>query len=338
MVEKKLCYSKLRCVLPITGGSLRQPRLGFLDQPAWRLELLKKSESQLFCTNCGKNLEGSQAGFCPDCGTPALVVQDQLRDPLPVNSGASGSASLMVPWRGGQVAWGLTFLVVGVSILLLLLAIILLSTGDLSQAMGFIGDLNLALAASASSVVLGLVIILIVWYLGLRPTGGSVALLGLRATSIPAGKAILWTFVALALSLGATALYDFLIKGIGVDWLRPEEISSDIIFDGPAGVFSFMALALWTPLTEELFFRGFVFAGLVNRCGVPGAMFFSAIIFSAFHIQPGVLIPIFITGLLLAWLYHHTGSLWPSILAHAGQNSAALLLTIYAPSLSLSSF
>ena len=297
----------------------------------------------MFCTNCGKNLEDSQAGFCPDCGAPTMVVRDPFRDPLPENSGASASAHLMVPWRGGQVAWGLFFLVVGVFILLvssllLLLAIILLITGDLSQAMGFIGDLNLALAASASSVGLGLVIILIVWYLGLRPTGGSVALLGLRNTTIHAGWAILWTFVALALSLGATALYDFLIKGIGVDWLRPEEISGDIIFDGPAVVLSFIALALWTPLTEELFFRGFVFAGLVNRCGVPGAMFFSAIIFSAFHIQPGVLVPIFITGLLLAWLYHRTGSLWPSILAHAGQNSAALLLTIYAPSLSLSSF
>jgi membrane protease YdiL (CAAX protease family) len=43
----------------------------------------------------------------------------------------------------------------------------------------------------------------------------------------------------------------------------------------------------------------------------------------------GVLIPIFITGFLLAWLYRQTDSLWTSILAHAGQNAAALLATIY---------
>jgi membrane protease YdiL (CAAX protease family) len=92
---------------------------------------------------------------------------------------------------------------------------------------------------------------------------------------------------------------------------------------------TFLALTVWTPLSEEVFFRGFIFAGLSSRWGVTGATLVSAAIFSAFHISPGVLIPIFITGLLLAWLYHQTGSLWASIAAHAGQNAAALVVTIY---------
>ena len=45
--------------------------------------------------------------------------------------------------------------------------------------------------------------------------------------------------------------------------------------------------------------------------------------------DPGVLVPIFITGFLLAWLYHRTGSLWPNIVAHAGQNALALVVTIF---------
>ncbi len=281
----------------------------------------------MFCTNCGKNLEDSQAGSCPDCGTPTGAVRDHFRDQFSENPEPSGSARLTVPWRGGQVAWGLLFLVIGASILLLVVAIILLLTGDLNQ----------ALAAWASSVLVGLVILFIVWYLGLRPTGASFALLGLRAISIPAGWAILWTIGALALSFGATFLYSAFIEWIGADWLRTPESYTEIVFEGPAVILTFMALALWTPLTEELFFRGFVFAGLVHRRGVTGALVFSAMIFSAFHLLagPGVLVPIFITGFLLAWLYHRTGSLWPSIAAHAGQNSAALLATIYGPSLSL---
>ncbi len=283
----------------------------------------------MFCTNCGKNLEDSQAGSCPDCGGPTGAVRDHFRGQFPENPGASGSARLTVPWRGGQVAWGLLFLVIGASILLLVVAIILLLTGDLNQ----------ALSAWASSVLVGLVILFIVWYLGLRPTGASFALLGLRAINIPAGWAILWTIGALALSFGATFLYSTIIEWIGADWLRTPESYTEIVFEGPAVVLTFTALALWTPLTEELFFRGFVFAGLVHRRGVAGALVFSAMIFSAFHLLagPGVLVPIFITGFLLAWLYHRTGSLWPSIAAHAGQNSAALLATIYGPSLSLNS-
>ncbi len=283
----------------------------------------------MFCTKCGKNLEDSQAGYCPDCGTPTGAVQGHLRDQLAGNSGASGYAHLTVPWRGGQVAWGLLFLVLGASILLLIVAIFMLLTGDLNQ----------ALAAWASSVLVGLVILFIVWYLGLRPTGASFARLGLRATRIHAGWAVLLTIAAMSLSLVSTWAYSFIIEVIGVDWLLPPESYTEIVFEGPAVVLTFLALALWTPLTEDLFFRGFVFAGLVHRRGVVGALVFSAMIFSAFHLLagPGVLVPIFITGFLLAWLYHFTGSLWPSIAAHAGQNGAALLATIYAPSLSLSS-
>ena len=210
---------------------------------------------------------------------------------------------------------------------MLVAGIILLLTNDLDQ----------ILFAWSSSLLLGLVILFIVWYLGLRPTGAAVALLGLRPTSIPAGPAILWTIGALVLSFASTFLYSTIIERIGVDWLLPPDIFTDIVFDRSEAVLTFIALALWTPLTEELFFRGFVFAGLVHRLGVTGAAVTSAIIFSAIHIEPGVLIPIFITGLLLAWLYYRTGSLWPSIAAHAGQNGAALLATIYGPTLSLGS-
>ena len=339
LLGKRLCYSKRRRVTSLLDAAFGNAGLGLCQGAAKRLKLLKTSESQLFCTNCGKILEDSQAGFCPGCGTPT----NSVRDPLAGNPEASGSAHLAVPWRGGQVAWGLLFLVIGaltllVSIFLMIEGIILLRTRDLNQAMATLGS-NQALVTWASSVLVGLVILLIVWYLGLRPTRGSVALLGLRATTIPAGRAILWAIVVLVLSFGATFLYSRLMEWIGVDWLLPPESYAEIVFKGPAVVLTFMALAAWTPLTEELFFRGFVFPGLVHRRGVAKALVFSALIFSGFHLLagPGVLVPVFITGLLLAWLYYRTGSLWPSIAAHAGQNCAALLATIYGPGLSMSS-
>ena len=320
------------CVFPFTIKAFTNAGLGFFDEPPRQSKLVKTSENQLFCTNCGKILEDSQAGFCPGCGAPTNAV----RDPSAGITGVSGSAFLTVPWRGGQVAWGFLFLALLLFGILLTATVVLKLTGDFDRVL-FALDSNQALFACASSLLLGLVILLIVWYLGLRPTGGSVALLGLRAASIPAGPAILWTVGVLVSSFGATFLYSTIMEWIGVDWLLPPESYAEIVFEGPAVVLTFLALAVWTPLTEELFFRGFVFAGLVHRFGAAGAVVFSALIFSAFHVVPGVLIPIFITGLLLAWLYHRTGSLWPSIAAHAGQNGAALLATIYGPSLSLNS-
>ena len=293
----------------------------------------------MFCTNCGENLVDSQAGFCPGCGAETSALRNLFRADSYEYPGESGHAGPPVPWSGSQVAWGLLFLVVGVvvllvSVLVAIVAINLLSTGDLTQAIELTINSNQALLAWASSLLVGLVILFIVWHLGLRPTKGSFALLGLRAASIPVPRAVLWAIGGLVSSFGATLLYSVIIEWSGVKWLQTPEGYSEIVFEGPAVVLTFLALALWTPLTEELFFRGFVFAGLINRCGVGRALVFSALIFSAFHLLagPGVLVPIFITGFLLAWLYHRTGSLWPSIAAHAGQNGAALLAAIYGQS------
>ncbi len=110
--------------------------------------------------------------------------------------------------------------------------------------------------------------------------------------------------------------------------MAPPDIPDGIVFPGVASLATYEALALWTPITEEIFFRGFVFAGLAPRLGVPRAIVVSALVFSAFHLSLGVLVPIFITGVLLAWLYHRTGSLWPGIAAHAGQNALAVSAVI----------
>ena len=125
-------------------------------------------------------------------------------------------------------------------------------------------------------------------------------------------------------SLIATSVYAGLVDYFGLDKLSSPEIESDIFFDGPAVLLTFQALAFITPMSEELFFRGFIFRGLLPKLGPWGAIVASALVFSAFHLSLGVLVPIFITGFLLAWLYWRTGSLWAAIGAHAGQNALAL--------------
>ncbi len=221
----------------------------------------------------------------------------------------------MVPWRGGQV--GISVVIVAAAALLAVYLIVLLVSLERPAMLAFL-----------TSLVLGLVILGAVGLAGLLPYRAGLAALGLTRTEILNPRVLLMICGVLITSLGATALYSVIVKSIGIEILEPPDIPPGIVFPGGGAVFTFIALALWTPVTEEIFFRSFIFAGLTPRLGVPRAMIASALIFSVFHLAPGVMIPIFVTGLLLAWLYRQTGSIWPSVAAHAGQNSVALLVTI----------
>ena len=93
---------------------------------------------------------------------------------------------------------------------------------------------------------------------------------------------------------------------------------------GPIAWF-FTLLAVIVPLGEEVFFRGFVYGGLRARWGVPIAALASALFFSAVHLQVVHGFPIFLLGLILAWLYERNGSLVPAVIAHALNNVIAVL-------------
>lgn len=79
------------------------------------------------------------------------------------------------------------------------------------------------------------------------------------------------------------------------------------------------------PLAEETFFRGVLFAWLRDRAGfVPGAIV-SAVVFALMHGMAAIFVPIVILGLVLAFLYEHTGSLWPAIIVHQTNNALTLI-------------
>jgi hypothetical protein len=78
------------------------------------------------------------------------------------------------------------------------------------------------------------------------------------------------------------------------------------------------------PVVEELFFRGFVFAGLRERYGWRRAALLSAGLFAVIHLQPLAVIPIFVLGTVFAYLYHRSGSIWPAVIMHVLTNGVGL--------------
>jgi membrane protease YdiL (CAAX protease family) len=88
---------------------------------------------------------------------------------------------------------------------------------------------------------------------------------------------------------------------------------------------SFILVCIIAPLTEEVLFRGIILSGFLKNYSVNHAIILSAVLFAIFHFTIIQLPVTFIMGCFLGWLYVRTGSLIPSIFAHALYNFCAIL-------------
>lgn len=147
---------------------------------------------------------------------------------------------------------------------------------------------------------------------------------------VPASGPRAFGLAALALigSLAFTGVYGLLVDAAGIDALRPPEVPEVFLGKGLGLLGTVLVLAFVGPLAEEVFFRGFAYGALKNRFAPTTAILISAAIFGVLHGELGVLVPIFATGVALAWVYERTGSIWPGLAAHSAQNLLALTLAI----------
>lgn len=91
-------------------------------------------------------------------------------------------------------------------------------------------------------------------------------------------------------------------------------------------VWFFVVGAFLAPLVEEIFFRGFLFQGFRARYGWVTALLLSSGIFGIAHLDPVALVPTFILGCVLAYLYHRSNSIWPGVILHTMVNSLGLCM------------
>jgi len=85
------------------------------------------------------------------------------------------------------------------------------------------------------------------------------------------------------------------------------------------------------PLSEEVFFRGYVFRFVSQRIGLRTGAVVSALMFALVHFNlSGFLIYVGI-GLVLAWVYVRSSSLVAPIIGHVIHNSIVLAVGVFAP-------
>ena len=107
------------------------------------------------------------------------------------------------------------------------------------------------------------------------------------------------------------------------------DITRDLGFGhGDLGtVLAALLIIVAAPISEEVFFRGFIFGGFRKSLSFPVAAILSAAIFGLFHYtgsgSEAVIPQLAFLGLALAWVYEETGSIYPTIALHMLNNAFA---------------
>jgi membrane protease YdiL (CAAX protease family) len=117
-------------------------------------------------------------------------------------------------------------------------------------------------------------------------------------------------------------LHNLLLYALGVDTQGEKIVKVFTELNSP--IWFFIVGALFAPFVEETFFRGFLFQGFRERYGWKTAILLSSAIFAAAHLDLVALIPTFILGSVLAYIYHRSNSLWPGIILHFLVNAFGL--------------
>lgn len=227
----------------------------------------------------------------------------------------------------GRTPWGLADMAKAIGVMLAASLAILVPAVAVAALLAGDADLTadhdaLAMALSASLVLelsLGASAVLF----SVRKYRLSWADLGLR---LPRRGGLWLPFVLFFAALTAVYIYFAVLAALGT---KPEGNIPDAAFDTPLLVVLVGVLSLvLAPIMEELFFRGFIFGGLRGRWGLLASALASGFLFSLVHGSPTVFVPFTAVGILFAWGYAYSGSLFASIVAHFLFNGISFALAL----------
>ncbi|MGZ8481334.1 MAG: CPBP family intramembrane glutamic endopeptidase [Candidatus Limnocylindria bacterium] len=222
----------------------------------------------------------------------------------------------------------------GPSIVLLLAFAILLAT---VATLPFTGDVNAILLGDGEPTLAGAIVLitstqaallLVTWAFVLRPRAVAFAepLLGNglpRALLVGAGWGVVAWFVASVVTYVIVLLFERL-------GLQPDQQAVERVLGYLEPWLIVVAVVILAPIAEEVFFRGVAFNAWLRERGRRFAYIGSAALFAAIHASLVSLVPIFLLGLALAWVYRRTGSLLAPIAMHATFNAISIGIALLA--------
>ena len=244
------------------------------------------------------------------------------RAPAPAATGGAASPPEGEPAQPGRVAatWGPGRVVVGIVVLLVLSLIEVAIVSIFDPSLDSLGARLVAQAMLAATLV-----------------GVAYGVAAERGTPGPAPSATLGLRRPLRspFKLAAAAYIAYIVFALAYGALvhpHQRDITRDLGFGhGDLGtVIAGILIIVAAPISEEIFFRGFIFGGFRRKLSFPVAAVLSAAIFGLFHYtgsgSEAVIPQLAFLGLALAWVYEETGSIYPTIALHMVNNAFAFAI------------
>jgi len=250
--------------------------------------------------------------------------------PLPPAPPEAGSPNVRtryaVPWDwSDMLLWIAGGLVIYLTVALgLVYAEYLVNPGVMKPGSSLTNDVvfNLVNQIALDGTAAGMVLLLV-----LVRRHGTPAMLGLRLprlrwfAALPLIVALVQAMV-LALSFASEQLFPSATSN------QCQQVKSAY---GTQYALGLIAVAVAAPAAEELVFRGFLFGWLRAHLPVWSAALISGIIFGAVHDQSALAIPLMGIGVGFAYVYHRSGSIYVTMLAHAMFNAINLWPILFQP-------
>jgi len=128
------------------------------------------------------------------------------------------------------------------------------------------------------------------------------------------------SLLCVPINLILAAIYAYGAIRLGVDFLLTPEVPKDILGEGWIVIVNLVAVVIWVPVAEEIFFRGFLLKTMLKRHTVYVAIPLSSLLFALLHGHLGLIVPVFLSSVVISILCVRTRSLLPPILTHSTQN------------------
>ena len=164
-------------------------------------------------------------------------------------------------------------------------------------------------------------LLFILWLRIIRPKAITWQEMGLT-TEWLSRKALIGVATGIAIFVAAGAI-EFILGRFGIQQTQAQQFEPVKNATLLQFIVLLLAGAVLTPFAEEAFFRGYIFDAYWKQKGLVQAYVFSSLIFAVVHLNLPAFLPILVTGLILAHVFRLTGSIIPTMIAHALNNGIA---------------
>nr|WP_017710996.1 type II CAAX endopeptidase family protein [Prochlorothrix hollandica] len=327
--ESALMKLLLISVMPILGGMVGLVAIIGLGIQSWRKASRpdKASGTQTHATPTGE--PGEPGASEPGAGEPGAAIPGASMAALteiPVLGESWGRSPWLVPWDG-ETTWEVLvvgFFFVGQIVVSQILApVLLLGLKQVPSLTDPANDLRakaiyvLLVYFAMALGVIGVLYNAIKAYLPLPPSW-----FALRW----GGNWVVWGVGGYLMALPLVTLTALINQQIWQGQGGSNPILSLALEnkDNVALACFFATAAIAAPLFEEFLFRGFLLASLTRYFSSWGAIALSALIFSIAHLSLSEVLPLFVLGAVLGYVYRRSQNLLAPMLLHSLWNSATL--------------